>query len=347
MRLFLKSAAIWVIAVLSPWAVAAPGEYWEVTVKMEMPGMPFAMPATSTKICIAKGAERDPKHMNSDKDCVMTDMKQSGNKSSWKVRCVRKGEVMEGSGEMTGTPDNSEGTIRLNGMSDGHKIDMTQTYKNKRIGGNCDTEEMVNKAKAQIAQSCDAQTKDTVQSIYMSRMLLDEKTCPGKKQPFCDAVRRDSVRDANVYAALVNVEKSADSQVTSACGINIDATTKAICKTVNGSNVAALSAYCPAEAKVYRDNARRKACEGRSYTAKEDLSKCLAGIDTSNNDEDSGAADTQPQRKGKARANNAAANSNTANPGDNTRAAPSQPAAPNPTQDLIDGAKKLKGLFGL
>ncbi len=56
MRLFLKSAAIWVIAVLSPWAVAAPGEYWEVTVKMEMPGMPFAMPATSTKICIAKGA---------------------------------------------------------------------------------------------------------------------------------------------------------------------------------------------------------------------------------------------------------------------------------------------------
>jgi hypothetical protein len=324
-----------------------------MTVKMEMPGMPFAMPATTTKICIPKGAERDPKHMNSDKDCVMTDMKQSGNKTSWKMRCNRKGEVMEGAGEMSGTPDNSEGTVRLNGMSDGHKIDMTQTYRNKRLGGSCDTEELANKAKAQIAQSCDAQTKDTVGSIYMSRMLLDEKTCPGKKQPFCEALRRDSVRDANVYIALVNVEKSADSRVANACGISMDATTKAICKSLNANNVGALTPYCPAEAKAYRENARRKACEGRSYTAKEDLGKCLAGLDV-NHDEDEGSTqsdDGQPQRKGRARANANAAGAGatgTAKPGDDARStAPAQPSQPNPAQDLLDGAKKLKGLFGL
>ena len=33
-------------SVLCPPVYAAPGEYWEVTTKMEMPGMPFAMPAT-------------------------------------------------------------------------------------------------------------------------------------------------------------------------------------------------------------------------------------------------------------------------------------------------------------
>ena len=33
------------------------GEYWEVTSKMEIPGMPFAMPVSSSKVCVTKGGE--------------------------------------------------------------------------------------------------------------------------------------------------------------------------------------------------------------------------------------------------------------------------------------------------
>ncbi|MDO8754231.1 MAG: DUF3617 family protein, partial [Anaerolineales bacterium] len=86
------------VGALSTAAVGAPGEWWEVAAKMEMPGMPFTMPSTTTKVCIAKGAVNDPNQSMHDKECKMTDVKTSGNKTSWKMRCVRDGEVMNGTG---------------------------------------------------------------------------------------------------------------------------------------------------------------------------------------------------------------------------------------------------------
>jgi len=243
-----------------------------------------------------------------------------GNKSFWKVRCVKNGEVMNGSGEMTGNADKSVGTIRLNGVMEGQKIDMTQTYANERLGGNCDTEELVKKANSQL---CEVGNGDLTQQIYMGHALLDEKTCPGRKQPFCAAVRADAGRDARVYAALIESEKSASGAVGKGCGINMAATTQAICKTFNGKNAATLESYCPAQAKQYRQAQRRQLCEGRSFTAKESLAKCLAGADDLSGSSGSGEASATPSPT------------------------PVPAAAPNPTEALIDGAKKLKGLFGL
>ncbi|HEX5364787.1 MAG TPA: DUF3617 family protein, partial [Gallionella sp.] len=65
-------------------AYAEPGEWWEIASKTEMPGMPFSMPATTTRICVAKGAADDPRQSVQDKECKMTDIKKSGNKTSWK-----------------------------------------------------------------------------------------------------------------------------------------------------------------------------------------------------------------------------------------------------------------------
>ena len=123
----------------------------------------------------------------------------------------------------------------------------------------------------------------------------------------------------------------------------MDATTGAICKTLGRSNVDALAPYCPAEAKAYRAAARRKNCEGRSYTSKADLSKCLGG-------ESTGEADVEDepvklQAKGKQGA---------VKPDDDaddtqfkTRQNKPQPDSPNPAAGVLESAKKLKGLFGL
>jgi hypothetical protein len=344
----LKTTLLWLAAAVSPLALAAPGEYWEMSMKMEMAGMPFAMPATTHKVCVAKGSERDPKNV-ADKDCVMTDLKNSGNKTSWKMHCNNKDGVLDGSGEMMGTPDSSEGTIHLEGTQGGRKFDMTQSYKNKRIGGACETEEMMNKFKGQM---CDSEGKDTVALMHSSTYYLDEKMCPGKKKLLCDAVRRDAPRDVQVYYQLVNMEKTSQSKISGACEINIDATTKSICKTFNAKNMNYLTAACPAEAKAYRDNERRRACEGRSYTAKEDLSKCLNGLETSGDESTDGTED-QPQfnkaggsKKGRSNADAKQPNTanNPANNGGNNSA--NNPAQPDPAAALIDGAKKLKGLFG-
>jgi len=119
-------------------AYGAPGEWWEVTSKMEMPGMPFAMPATTTKVCIAKGAVSDPHQSMQDKECKMTDIKTSGNKTSWKMRCVRDGEVMNGTGDITSTADSYDGTMHVSGKSGGKPMNMSTTYRGKRIGPACD-----------------------------------------------------------------------------------------------------------------------------------------------------------------------------------------------------------------
>lgn len=119
-------------------ALGAPGEYWEITSKMEMAGMPMVMPATTVKVCIAKGGERDPRHSAPSKDCELSDVKVSGNKSSWKMRCKQNGEIMTGSGEMTGNSDKSEGTLRMSGKSGGQDMAMTFKHQGKRIGGSCE-----------------------------------------------------------------------------------------------------------------------------------------------------------------------------------------------------------------
>ena len=117
-------------------AYCAPGEWWEVSSKMEMSGMPFAMPANISRICIAKGSENTPPMQG--KECKMTDVKKSGNKTSWKVLCAGNSGVMNGSGEITGNKDSYHGTMRLSSISDGETMNMTTAYKGKRVGPTCE-----------------------------------------------------------------------------------------------------------------------------------------------------------------------------------------------------------------
>lgn len=127
---------------------AAAGEWWEVSSKTEMPGMPFSMPATTTKVCIAKDAANDPRQSMQDKECKMTDVQTSGNKTSWKMHCVRNGEVMNGSGEITSSADSYQGVTRMSGKSGGQPIDMTSNFKGKRIGPACDTAQQTREIEA-------------------------------------------------------------------------------------------------------------------------------------------------------------------------------------------------------
>lgn len=121
-------------------AYAEPGEYWEVTSRTEMPGMPFAMPTTTLKVCIPKGKVNDPRKTSGDNACQMTDIKTAGNKTTWKVRCDRNGDVTTGSGEQTTTANGYSGKMQFSGKSGGHVINMSSVYSGKRIGGSCESQ---------------------------------------------------------------------------------------------------------------------------------------------------------------------------------------------------------------
>jgi hypothetical protein len=323
------------MALMASLAYGAQGEYWEMTFKMEMAGMPMAMPARTTKICIAKGSERDPRKAAPNKECEFSDVKIVGNKSSWTMRCNHDGEIMTGVGEFTGTADKSDGTMHLTGTSGGRSYNMTQTISNRRLGGDCDTEETTDKLKNKNtdelankikSQMCDTSTYQTAQWISSAQSFLSGDACPGKKEPLCAAVRKDAPRDLSTYHYLTMYEKSNGGLIARTCGINMDATLKSLCKTVNSDNAESMASDCPAEVKVVREDLRRKSCEGRSYTAKDGLSNCLGG--------------TAPTAKASAPAAPAPSKLT-------TEESNSQPATPNPAAAVLEGAKKLKGLFGL
>ena len=299
--------------VLSVPALAAPGEYWEITTKMEMAGMPFAMPATTHKVCLPQGAATDPKHGSNSKDCDVQDMKVVGNKTTWKMRCTQNGEVMEGTGEATGYPDRNEGKMHFSGKSGGRNIEMNQSYSNRRVGGACETDAVY---KSAMATTCDTSSFDATQWISNAERFLKLDQCPGKKAELCNAVRKDLPRNAVTFGQFMAYEDNNGGMITKACDINVATTTQAACKTFSSDNADILTSYCPTEAKAFKENGRRKDCEGRAFTAKDALDRCLSGEGGGRSF--TAAAPAQKQ------------NTNT----------------PNPTDALLEGAKKLKGLFG-
>jgi hypothetical protein len=302
-------------------ACAAPGEYWEITNTMEMPGMPFAMPATTTKMCIPKGSENDPEKTTGDKSCKMTDVKTVGNKTTWKARCERDGEVMTGTGEQTTSAGGYKGKMQFSGKSQGQDMNMTMAFSGKRLGGKCDSEEQINKVKAQICDS--SRYHSTADWIGGATLILQPgSACADQRKQLCDLVRKDTPNDAQAYSALQTHEqhKLGGVSIVKECKVNMGATTKSICKTLNENNYSQLSAHCPAEAKKYRETQRRRECEGRSYTAETraaDIKKCLSGKDNSADDSDSGDS---PE--------------------------PRTSSGSNPANEALEAAKKLRGKFG-
>lgn len=321
------SAILSILAILfSASALSAPGEYWEVTNKMEMEGMPFAMPGTTQKVCVPKGGENDPSKTTGDKDCKMTDIKTSGNKTTWKARCDRDGEVMTGIGEQTTSAKGYEGKIQFSGKSQGENVDMKMSYSGKRVGGNCDTEETIKKFKS---QACDkSQYNSTAEWISGADTIVGKNAmCADQRTQLCEKVRKDTPKDADAYNALLMHDQQLSTGVSVAkeCKLDMAATTKAICKTLNGKNYDRLAKHCPSEAKTYREVQRRKECEGRSYTAETraaDIKKCMSGQNdsSSNEQEDEEPAPSKPSKS-------------------------SKPATDTSAQEMLESAKKLKGMF--
>lgn len=126
------AATSFTLALPLPALAAAEGEWWELTTRMEMPGMP-AMPAEKpVKFCRVKGDEAKPVKSDDDKNCSITDVKNAGSTMTFKMKCTGK-DAMTSSGEMTHTPTTFNQKIKMRSGGD----DMTMVSSGKRVGGAC------------------------------------------------------------------------------------------------------------------------------------------------------------------------------------------------------------------
>lgn len=329
-------------ALVSANARSAPGEYWEVTSKMDMPGM--AMPARTSKICIPQGGEKDPKQMQGkDHNCQMSDIRSSGNKTSWKVKCVNEGETMLGEGEASHERDAYSSRMHMSGKSGGRAFDMTTISSGKKLGGSCDTGEAVSKM-------CDDVGKHGGLLNSSSMILPAKAPCAGKKEALCQSAR-EQLADGNVdvvfaaYRAIVASDNARDGSISKACGVNIEEAKKTACASHKADkSILRVANYCPTEAKAFKEReragAQKKNCEGRGYTSRNQVNKCLAGKDGGDSAEETVAMESPRAKTKKAKADE--------NPDAETRKAEGTAPAPsgNPSvNDVLDTANKLKGLL--
>src|SRR3990172_3705556 len=100
------------LAAMSPTSALAAGsdELWEMTTKMDMPGMP--MPAMTQTVCLRKGESYKPGKVPHQKNCEMTDLKVSGNKTTWKMHCTGR-DAMEARGGVKRGAERMHGTIKM------------------------------------------------------------------------------------------------------------------------------------------------------------------------------------------------------------------------------------------
>ena len=118
------------------WAQAvhaqAAGDLYEVTVRMEMAGMPTQMPAITHRNCLKKGGS-DADLVPHQDNCTVTDAKRTGNRLTFAIACTGR-DAMKGTGDFTFAGEGYSGQIRLAGKMEGQDVQVTQAITGRRVG---------------------------------------------------------------------------------------------------------------------------------------------------------------------------------------------------------------------
>lgn len=250
-------------------AVHADGtdELWEITMKMEMAGMP-AMPAQTSQVCKVKG-DRDPsKTGDKGSDCKVVDSKQSGNRSTWKAVCT-KPDAMTMLGDVTYGGDRYQGTIKVTGSD----MDMTQNISGKKIG-NCTYQDpgkkvaqMQAQSQAMIDKECDKQIDDLQPTMILGAAGIPPESliCKHRKADFCSRASKVAKQMRDPAAFADGNSKYPDwRSAMQGCGIDPSTVSGPVCKVaVDKKDWYFVSENCPAEGRVIA----QQNCTGMDYTA--------------------------------------------------------------------------------
>lgn len=105
---------------------------WEITTKMEMPGMPMEMPPFKFTQCLTSKDSVPQGKEEHKQDCKIKNTDVKGNTVTWEVHCISDGKPVKSTGKVTYKGDSFEGETKteMDGMN------MVQKMSGRRIG-NC------------------------------------------------------------------------------------------------------------------------------------------------------------------------------------------------------------------
>jgi len=234
-----------------------PDEAWEISSKMEMPGM--AMPAQTQKACLSK---TDPKGApDQDKNCKITDQKISGNKTTMKMQCSGK-EPMTAELETTHSATAFSSIMKMK-MKDGS---MTMTSSGKLIG-RCDKSQQDKKLKTAIDANVDESCKKMMQMYLFDGF---NKQCAHKKTEFCSKLKTDLSAPDSYDATLSKVHDKAAfaSGASRLCAVDVEKSRSANCNSgAAKKNWKFVAQHCPAETETLGTQHCGLKTVTRDYTA--------------------------------------------------------------------------------
>jgi hypothetical protein len=349
-----------------PAHAANDGQMWEMTIQMNMAGVPAGMMQPRTQqVCQAK----DFRNATGDKNqrCTISDLKDTPSRVTYNIRC-------EGKPPTTGKAEfnfqngrqKMDGTMQLS-TSDG---DMTMKMSGRNLGSACDPQQ--NKTAQDEKVAAATRQMESLQRQGDDAQIMGCNDGLAKMQPLgfgtpgncrifqdsnCKALERTSpaVKSAcnekigqfcQRYQTRDGLEKIAASGGTAdhaakLCAVPLAKVRANLCPAAVKDNALMFIAHqCPDEAKVIA----QKQCAGRTFTSMDEkygqFCGAYRGRLASNKGEDSGSGgDAAPATQSRSRT--------TVQPAAGAAKAPSAPTAQDAAQDAVkEGIGKLKGLFG-
>jgi hypothetical protein len=205
-------------------------ELWDITSKMEMPGMPFAMPAQTNRVCVVKGSEDEgiPKK----DDCKVLETRRTGNRITYKMACKSGKNDYTATGESSWSGNAYQGRMQMVGKMEGEQMDMTMTYSGSRVGNCVSTiKQEVAAMKAQSEKAVADVCREGLDKLQWQLFVGDGTlTCQGRKTEFCQAVQRaaQAMREPAQYVAWKR--KNPDLKTSfEKCDLDLAASARAAC----------------------------------------------------------------------------------------------------------------------
>jgi hypothetical protein len=119
------------LAASLPASAQGKDDLWEVSTKMEMPGMPMAMPAQTMRVCLGKNRKDEDFIPRQAGDCRMVESKRVGNKFTYKMDCAGN-DAATVDGAITFGDNAYDGQMRMTMKQT--NATMAMTFTGKRIG---------------------------------------------------------------------------------------------------------------------------------------------------------------------------------------------------------------------
>ncbi len=241
------------------------GVVWESTTSMQASGM--ELPPQTMRNCQPEGDWKEPPSTQPpDSKCKVTDLKQSGKTTSWKMACQGE-EKMTGAGTMTREGDTYRGTMDVTSTQGTMQLKMS----GRKIGGACEMGKPVpgdtrqaemmatmERSKQGMAKEMEKECTKAVRDMQPTLFLIQGVyTCKGTPQQaeFCSRLQTDEGFRKAGKSGEESMEKSA-----ALCKVDLAAFRSRFCAAaVKARDLAVIGSSCPAERKALA----QKECAGK------------------------------------------------------------------------------------